>query len=85
MIFVKVKGTKSWLDPRSQRSLAANLTERLWKPTTRKRCRIRCSNCTQTKAPKCKAQNRPLQNALKKKRIAPICSQLLKGAIRFLS
>ena len=30
MIFVKVKGTKSWLDPRSQRSLAANLTERLW-------------------------------------------------------
>lgn len=30
MMFFKVKGTKSWLDPLSQRSLSANLCKRLW-------------------------------------------------------
>lgn len=30
MILLKVKGTKSWLDPQSNRSLAANLSRRLW-------------------------------------------------------
>lgn len=30
MIFLKVKGTKSWLDPMSQRALTANLSRRLW-------------------------------------------------------
>lgn len=30
MILLKVKGTKSWLDPQSNRSLAANLSARLW-------------------------------------------------------
>lgn len=30
MILLKVKGTKSWLDPQSNRALASNLSRRLW-------------------------------------------------------
>lgn len=30
MILLKVKGTKSWLDPHSNRALASNLSHRLW-------------------------------------------------------